>query len=176
MIVGVFMNSTDRLLLSKLERALQKKHTKTHGSPVNIKDILVIQSFKDEGAGMFRRLVGETISIAEMTGTESHPDPEDETRDQLLGRMETHIRDQLTLANQTHLADNFTGQDKTHLKAGAENNITRLSFSEFSFYPKPGVEHSSDTMPNFRYCFYLTQRLQNKVLHLQKQLYSRHLN
>ena len=136
MIVGVFMNSTDRLLLSKLERALQKKHTKTHGSPVNIKDILVIQSFKDEGAGMFRRLVGETISIAEMTGTESHPDPEDETRDQLLGRMETHIRDQLTLANQTHLADNFTGQDKTHLKAGAENNITRLSFSEFSFYPK----------------------------------------
>ncbi len=122
------MNHSERLALKRIEQVLYKKHQRSEQPTVNIREVLVAQSVK---SGMnYQPLLGEALTIP--PGQKSAPL---ETSEQLLDRMVNHIQTQVAVANQWHLEDNFTGVEEKTLKPGAEHNITRLSFSEFSFYP-----------------------------------------
>ncbi len=58
-----------------------------------------------------------------------------ETTNDLLARMIQHIKNMAKIAVKYHIADNFMPTGDYGMRPTHENNITRLSFNEFTFYP-----------------------------------------
>ncbi len=116
---GNMLRDHDMKELLNIEKNLKSKLDRNTHSTIQIRDVMVLQVDKD---GL--RLSGETNVVSE------------EPTKYVLERMTQHIKNMAEIATKHHIADNcMMVGDKVVMRPEAENNITRLSFSEFSFYP-----------------------------------------
>lgn len=142
------MQRTDQYNQSGLfaaDRWLQKKQ-QTQTSDVMIRDVIAVQLQKAKG-----EFQGLSTSFNYLKS-----DLKDETDEHLVSRMIMHFHTVCMEARELHLKDNYVNPEmfdatlqaeknvdsaaleeekKCKLMPGCENNIMRVSFAEFSFYP-----------------------------------------
>jgi hypothetical protein len=95
-------------------------------SPVRITDIMVAP--KDPQSGNKGNYLGEFENDVDNTHIGSHA---------LVQRIGDHIAFMAEMANKEHELAHFkVGSSGLEMKSGSENEVTRLGFNEFSFYPK----------------------------------------
>ena len=90
-------------------------------SPVRITDIMVAPQGPQSTGGNY---LGEFKNDVDNSHINSHA---------LVQRIGDHIEFMTGIANKEHEEANFNAGE---IKPGAENEVTRLGFNEFSFYPK----------------------------------------
>ncbi len=113
------MKDHDIQKLLYIEKPLKSKLDKNSHSSIKSRDVMVLQA--NEGG---LRFSGEIHEMSE------------EPTKYILERMIQHIKNMAEIAIKHHIADNFKMVDnQAVMRPEAENNITRLIFTEFSFYP-----------------------------------------
>jgi len=110
--------------LARLEKRVQARLSAIDDRVVRTRDIFVSQWREGEP------LMGEFD-----TPRGSAPPPVGEPKKEVIKRITSHIARVAEIAKRQHLNDNFPEGNNEGMKPGSENNITRLIFNEFSFYP-----------------------------------------